>query len=177
MLPVSLDCPFFIAPQFCLSSSTVSCVPNVARGSGLSNPDCPSVLFVLQVTVSCTKCEGQSGLSIPEIANSLFVLQNSFEVQTNVVVSLDCPFLIAPQFCVSSSSVLCTKCCQFLWIVQSSLPLSCVCLRPQSCVPNVVSFSGLSILDCPSVLFVFVQYQMLSVLCTKCCQGLWIVHS
>jgi hypothetical protein len=38
-------------------------------------------------------------------------------------VSLDCPFLIAPQFCLSSSYVLCTKCCQFLWIVHSCLLL------------------------------------------------------
>jgi hypothetical protein len=35
-----------------------------------------------------------------------------------------------------------------------------------SCVPNVASFSGLSILDCPSVLFVFILcfvYPMLPV--------------
>jgi hypothetical protein len=45
--------------------------------------------------------------------------------------------------------------CQFLWIVHSWLPLRfsltfiCfVCLRPVSCVPNVTSVSGLSILDC-----------------------------
>jgi hypothetical protein len=157
MLPVSLDCPFFIAPQLCLSSSSVL----------------------------CTKC---------------------------------CHFIV-PQFCLSSSCVLFTQCCHLLWIVHSSLPLSFVCLRPVSCVPNVASFSGLSILDCPSVVFVFVLrlvYQMLSlhcpsvlfvfvlcpvyqmllvsldcpfliapqlclssssVLCTKCCQFLWIVHS
>jgi hypothetical protein len=52
---------------------------------------------------------------------------------------------------LSSSCVLCTKCCQFLWIVHSSLSLSFLCLHPLSCVPNVVSFSGLSILDFPSV--------------------------
>jgi len=41
-------------------------------------------------------------------------------------VSLDCPFLIAPSvfsnvylFCLSSSCVLCTQCCQCLWIVHS----------------------------------------------------------
>ena len=66
-------------------------------------------------------------------------------------VSLDCPF------------VLCTLCCLFLWIV------------PSSCVPYVVSFSGLSLrlvypmlsvsLDCPFVL------------CTLCCLFLWIVPS
>jgi hypothetical protein len=52
---------------------------------------------------------------------------------------------------LSSSSVLCTKCCQFLWIVHSCLPLSFVCLRPVSCVPNVSTFSGLSIIACSSV--------------------------
>ena len=191
-LPVSLDCPFFIATQFCLSSSCVlcvsldcpfllplsfdclrpvSCVPNVVSFSGLSILDCPSVLIV-------------------------FVLCLVYQM---LPVSLDCPFLISPLFSLSSSCVLCTKCCQFLWIVHSSLPLSVVCLHPVSYVPNVASFSGLSILHCPSVLFVFVLclvYPMLPVsldcpffiapqfclssscvLCTKCCQFLWIVHS
>jgi hypothetical protein len=67
---------------------------------------------------------------------------------------------------LSSSCVLCTKCCQFLWIVHSWFPLSFVCLRPVSCEPNVASFSGLSILDCPSVLSVFILcfvYPMLPV--------------
>jgi hypothetical protein len=47
-------------------------------------------------------------------------------------------------FCLSSYCVLCTQCCQFLWIVHSwllfrfSLTFLCfVCLRPVSCVPNV----------------------------------------
>ena len=145
MLPVSLDCPFLIAPQFCLFSSyvlctkccrflwivhyslplsfvclhPVSCVPNVASFSGLSILHCPSVFF-------------------------LFILCLVYPMLS---VSLDCPFLIALQFCLSSSCVLCTKCCQFLWIVHSSLPLSFLCLHPLSCVPNVVSFSGLSILE------------------------------
>jgi hypothetical protein len=73
-----------------------------------------------------------------------------------------CVFLFCLVFCVpnvasfsglSSSCVLCTQCCQFLWIV---------CLRLVFCVPNVASFSGLSS-SC--------------VLCTQCCQFLWIVHS
>jgi hypothetical protein len=62
-------------------------------------------------------------------------------------ISLDCPLMIAPQFCLSSSSVLCIKYCQSLWIVHSPLPLSVVCLHPASYVPTVVSFSGLSIID------------------------------
>jgi hypothetical protein len=121
---------------FCLHP--VSCVPNVASFSGLTIFHCLSVLFV-------------------------FVLCLEYQI---LPVSLDCPFVIAPQYCLSSSSVLCTQCCQFLWIVHSCLPLSVVCLHYVSCVPNVASFSGLSILHCPSVLFVFVRslvYSMLPV--------------
>ena len=47
--------------------------------------------------------------------------------------------------------ILYTLCCQFLWIVHFLLPLryslKLICLV--SCVPYVVSFSGLSIFDCP----------------------------
>jgi hypothetical protein len=68
-------------------------------------------------------------------------------------VSLDCPFLIAPSLFsnIYLSCVLCTQCCQFLWIVHFWLPLrySLTFICPVSCVPNVVSFSGLSIFDCP----------------------------
>ena len=72
-------------------------------------------------------------------------------------------------------NILCTQCCQFLWIVYfllslrysltfiylvyPMLPVSLDCLfliAPSvfsnvylSCVPNVASFSGLSIFDCP----------------------------
>ena len=49
--------------------------------------------------------------------------------------------------------VLCTLCCQFLWIVRFWLPLRLV-----------ASFSGLSVFDYPFVL------------CTLCCQFLWIVR-
>ena len=47
-------------------------------------------------------------------------------------------------FCFSLSCILCTKCCQCLWVV-----FCFVFLCPISCVPNVASVSGLSILDCP----------------------------
>ena len=103
-------------------------------------------------------------------------------------VSLDCQFLITPSSCgpyVTSFSglsvcdypfVLCTLCCQFLWIVRFWLPLRLVypmlpvsldCLffiTPSSCVPYVASFSGLSVFDYPFVL------------CIICCQFLWIVR-
>ena len=83
-------------------------------------------------------------------------------------------------FCLSSSCVLCTQCCQFLWIVfvlfvfllclvYPMLPVSLecfcfVCLLPMSCVPNVASFSGLSIFGCPP--WVFFNVYLLSNLCT-----------
>jgi hypothetical protein len=102
------------------------------------------------------------------------------------------------------SCVLCTLCCQFLCIVYFWLPLwyslSFIC--PVSCVHYFTSFSGLYIFDCPFGilwrLFVLcLVYPMLSnsldcisliaslvfsdvylscVLCTLCCQFLWIVY-
>ena len=155
MLPVSLDCPFLITPT--------SCVPYVASFSGLSVFDYPFVL--------CTLCYQ-------------FLWIVSFWLPLRLVdpmlpVSLDCQFLITPSSCVpyvASFSglsvfdypdypfVLCTQCCQFLWIVRFWLPLRLVypmlpvsldCLfliTPSSCVPYVTSFSGLSVSDYPFVL-------------------------
>jgi hypothetical protein len=102
------------------------------------------------------------------------------------------------------SCVLCTLCCQFLWIVYLWLPLwySLTFIRPVSCVPYVASFSGLYncdcpfgilwrlfvlchvypmlpvSLDCPFVIapLVFSDVYLSCVLCTLCCQFLWIVH-
>jgi hypothetical protein len=62
--------------------------------------------------------------------------------------------------------VLCTLCCQCLWVVfvlclvYTMLPVSLGCLRLVSCVHYVASVSGLS--SC-------------CVLCTLCCQCLWVV--
>jgi hypothetical protein len=52
-----------------------------------------------------------------------------------------------------------------------SLVFSTLC--PVSYVLNVASVSGLSILDCPFGLL----YPLSRVLCTQCCQCLWVVHS
>ena len=106
---------------------------------------------------------------------------------TLLLVSLDCQFLITPSSCVpyvASFSglflfdypfVLCTLCCQFLWIVRFLLPLRLVypmlpaylecqfLITSSSCVPYVASFSRFSVLYYPFVL------------CTLCCQFLWIV--
>ena len=163
MLPVSLDCPFLITPS--------SCVPYVASFSGLSVFDYPFVLWTL-----C--CQFLSIVS--------FVLPLRL-VYPMLPVSLDCTFLITPSYCVPNVAsfsglsvsdypfVLCTLCCQFLWIVRFWLPLRLVypmlpvsldCLfliTPSSCVPYVTSFSGLSVSDYPFVLW------------TICCQFLSII--
>ena len=163
LLPVSLDCLFFITP--------LSCVPYATSFSGLSVSDYPFVL--------CTLC--CQFLSIVS-----FVLPLRL-VYPMLPVSLDCPFLIIPSSCVPNVAsfsglsvsdypfVLCTLCCQFLWIVRFWLPLRLVypmlpvsldCpffITPSSCLPYVASFSGLSVFDYPFVL------------CTLCYQFLWIV--
>ena len=125
MLPVSLDCPFLLPLRYSLTCiCPVSCVPYVASFSGLSFYITPSVF-------------------------------------SNMYLS-----------CVSVS-----LCCQFLWIVQfldCPLPLrySLTCICPVSCVPYVASFSGLSFFITPSV---FSNIYLSCVLCTLCCQFLWIV--
>ena len=95
-----------------------------------------------------------------------------------------CPTHIVLLFllCLSSSCVLCTLCCQFLWIVFAlfvfvlclvypMLPVSLdcfcfVCLRLLSCV-----------WWCPThiVLLFLLCLSSSCVLCTLCCQFLWIV--
>ena len=58
-------------------------------------------------------------------------------------------------FCLPSSCVLCTLCCQFLWIVHFLLPfqysLTFICRSLIVRVPYFASFSGLSMLFAPSV--------------------------
>ena len=240
MLPVSLDCPFLITPS--------SCVPYVTSFSGLSVSDYPFVLWniccqflsivsfvlplrlvypILPVSLDCqilitpSSCvpyvASFSGLSVfdyPFVLGTLccqFLWIVRFWLPLRLVypmlpVSLDCPFLITPSSCVpyvarfpwcpfliTPSScviyvtsfsglsvfdypfVLCTLCCQFLWIVRFWLPLRLVytmlpvypdspfLITPSSCVPYVASFSGLFVFDYPFVL------------CTLCCQFLLIV--
>jgi hypothetical protein len=121
--------------------------------------------------------------------------------------SLACLFFVSPSVFsnVYLSWVLCVQCCQFLWLVHSSLSLqfSLTCICPVSCVSNVASFTGLSILRCRFsflwrvfVLFlvcpmlpvslaclfffapsVFSNVYLSCVLCVQCYQFLWVVHS
>ena len=187
ILAVSLGCTFCIAPsvlctQCCQCLWVVysvlprrSCVPNVASVSGLYILYCPSVLctqccqclWVVHSVLPRRSC-------VPNVASvsGLYILYCPVGlVYPMLPVSLGCAFCIAP-------SVVCTQCCQCLWVVHSVLPR-------RSCVPNVASVSGLCIPHCP----VGLVYPMLpvslgctfcivpSVLCTQCCQCLWVVHS
>ena len=160
---LTLDCPFLLPLRYSLTFiCPVSCVPYVASFSGLYFFIAPSVFS--NIYLSC---------------------------------------------------VLCTLCCQFLWIGLTfllyplldcpfSLPLrySSTFICHVSCVPYVASFFKLSIFDCPfgilSHLFVLcLVYPMVTVsldcpfviapsvfssiylscvLCTLCCQFLWIFH-
>jgi hypothetical protein len=87
------------------------------------------------------------------------------------------PFFIVPSVfsIVYLSYVLCTQCWQCLWIVHSWLPIrfSLIFICPVSCVFNVDSTSGLSILCRP---LVFSIVYLACVLCNQCCHCLWIVH-
>ena len=117
MLPVSLDCPFVLPHRYSLTCiCPVSCVHYVASFSGLLFFITPSVFS--NIYLSC----------VPNVASfsGLF-------------------FFITPS-------------------VFSNIYLSCV--------PNVASFSGLSFFITPSV---FSNIYLSCVLCTLCCQFLWIV--
>ena len=199
MLPVSLDCTFLLPLRYSLTFiCPVSCVPYVASFSGLSFFIAPSVFSNIYLPVSCVPYVASfSGLSFL-IAPSVFsfichvscvpylfvdcpfgILSHLFVlclVYPMVTVSLDCPFVIAPSVFSSIylSCVLCTLCCQFLWIFHFCLSLrySLTFICPVSCVPYVTSFSGLYFFIAPSV---FSNIGLSCVLCTLCYQFLWVV--
>ena len=100
------------------------------------------VVFLFCLSLSCVLCSQcfqclqvvclRHVSCVPNVANvsRLFVF----------VMCLVYPMFPMSLGCLSSSCVLYTQCSQCLQVL---------CLRPVSCVPNVVSFSGLSILDFP----------------------------
>jgi hypothetical protein len=156
MLPVSLYCPFLIAPSV-FSNVYLSCVLCTL---------CCHFLWIVHFWLP--------------LRYSLTFICPCF-VYPMLPVSLDCPFLIAPlvfsnvylscALCILCCHFLCIVhlwlplrysltficpmscglCCQFLWIVHFGLPLrySLTFIWPVSCVPYVASFSVLSIFDCP----------------------------
>ena len=90
-------------------------------------------------------------LMVPSVfSKRLFVLCLVYSMLT---MPLDYPFLIIPSVFsnVYLACVSCTQCWQCLWIVHSWLPprFSLTFMCPLSCVLNVDSVSGLSILNNP----------------------------
>ena len=157
----------------------VSCVLNVVIVCGLTILDWPFVFS--HVYLSCVlNVANVCRLSILDwpfdFLSRLFVLCLVFSMLS---MSVDCPFLIDPLIFshVYLSCVLCPKCCQCLWIVHSWLTLwfslTFICLV--SCVLNVAKMS----VDCPFLIdpLIFSHVYLSCVLCPKCCQCLWIVHS
>ena len=128
MLPVSLACPFFVAPSV-FYNVYLSCVLCV---------QCYQFLWLVHS-------------SLPLQFSLTFICPVS--CVSNVVSFTGLSFFVAPSVFsnVYLSCFLCVQCCQIHWLVYSSFPhqFSLTCICPGSCVFNVASFSGLSILRCP----------------------------
>jgi hypothetical protein len=121
-------------------------------------------------------------------------------------VPLACPFLKAPSVIsnVYLSCVLCVRCCQCLWLVHSWWPLqlSLTCICPVSCVwmdkpetlttPDTQDTGQINVRDNWSGhpewtsqrhwqhrthKTVISNVYLSCVLCIRCCQCLWLVHS
>ena len=197
VLSVSLDCPFEIAPSSCVlycqfhwivhSGLPLRPVYSTVSFTGSFIRDCPFVLcIVLSVSLdrpfgiapsSCVLYSqfhwiSHSGLPLrPEDCTVSFTGSSipncPFVLCIVLSVSLDRPFGIVPSSCVLY--------CQFHWIVHSGLPL-----RPVYCT---VSFTRLSIRDCPFVLFIVLSvsldriFEIAPSSCVLYCQFHWIVHS
>jgi hypothetical protein len=152
MLPVSLYCPFLIAPSV-FSNVYLSCVLCTL---------CCHFLWIVHFWLP--------------LRYSLTFICPCF-VYPMLPVSLYCPFLIVPSVFsnVYLSCVLCTLCCQFLWIVHFWLPLrySLTFICPCFVYPMLPVSLYCPFLIAPSV---FSNVYLSCVLCTLCCQFLWIVH-
>ena len=182
MLPVSLECPLLIATSVGLRcgywATCCLCLWNVHYWLP------PRLVFVVYVVpnVACV-----FGLSIFDCHlgwSSLCMLCQM------LLVSLDCPFLIATS--VGLRCVYCVKCCLCLWNVHYWLPPRLVIVV--YIVPNVACVFGLSIrvchlgwsslcilcqmllvsLECP--LLIATSVGLRYVYCAKCCLCLWNVH-
>jgi hypothetical protein len=153
----------------------VSCVPYVASFSELSffsplrySLTCICHVFCVSYVASFS---GLSCCIAPSVFSNIYLFFVPY-----VASFYGLSFFITPSVFSNSylSCVLCILCCQFLCIVFFSLPLgySLTVICPVSCIPYVASFSGLSFLITPSV---FSNMYLSCVLCTLCCQFLWIV--
>ena len=149
MLPVSLDCHFSLPLRYSLTFfCPVSCVPNVASFSGLSFFITHSVFSNMYLScVLCTLC-----------------------CQFIWIVLFHYPSVFSNMYL---SCVLCSLCCQFLWIVLFHYPFGIL----QHLFVLCHGYHILPVsLDClflaPSI---FSNIYLSCVLCTLCCQFLWIV--
>ena len=149
MLPVSLDCPFFLHLRYSLTFiCPVPCVSYAASFSGLFIFIAPSVFS--NIYLSCVLCI----LCCQFLWNVLFhcpfgILYHLFVlclVYPMLPISLDCPCLLPLRY-----------------------SLTFVC--SVSCVPYVGSFSRLPLFI---ALLVFSNIYLFCVLCTLCCQFLSI---
>ena len=156
MLPVSLDC---------VSLDPVSCVPNVASVSGLFILDCQFARFsgTVVVLLDCSVCDPVS--CVPNVASvSGLLLLHLLELPT-----VSCVPNVAS---VSDVHVLIVLC-----LVYPMLPVS---LDRLSCVLCIRFASVLLVLEYPMLPVSLDRVQSVivpCVLCTQCCQCLWIVHS
>jgi ribosomal protein L33 len=132
----------------------MSCVPNVASFSGLSSPyilctQCCQLLWIICFRLRETgnvrytrhkakknNPEKLATLGTQDIRRRQTIQRNpcvpkvaSFSGLFVFALCLVYPMLPVSLDCFSSSYVLCTQCCQFLWIVY---------LRLMSCVPNYI---------------------------------------
>jgi hypothetical protein len=200
MLPVSLDCPFSLPLRYSLTCiCPLSCVSYVASFSGLSFYITPSVFSNMYLScVLCTLCcqflwlflqdtgqihvreyrRGNEKGQSRETGNIRYTRHrtNTWSCVPYVASFSGLSFYITTSVFsyMYFSCVLCILCCQFPWIVFFSLHLrySLTCICPVSCVSYVASSSGLSFYIAPSV---FSNMYLSCVLCTLCCQFLWIV--
>ena len=153
MLPVSRDCLLLVTPSV-FSNVYLPCVLCTQCCQCLRIVYCWlhlrfSLTFNCPVCTQCCQCL--------RIIHSLLHLQFSLTFicpvycVPNLPVSQDCLLLITPSVFsnVYLLCVLCTQCCQCLRIVYYWLHLrfSLTFICPVSCVPNVASVSGLSIID------------------------------
>ena len=175
MLPVSLDCPFWLPLRYSLTFiCPLSCVHYDASFSGFSFFITRSVFSNIYLScVLCTLwCQFLWIVLFSPLRYSLtficpvscvhydasfsrlsffsplrYSLTFICSLYPMLPVSLDCPFLLPVRY-----------------------SLTCIC--PVSCVPYVASFSGLSFFITRSV---FSNIYLSCVLCTLWCQFLWIV--
>jgi hypothetical protein len=156
----------------------VSCVTNVASFSGLSFFITPSVFSNIYLScILCTLCWQFLWIvffllplwysltfichvsCVPNVASFSRLAFFSLPLRYSLTFIVLC--LVYPMLPVSLD-------CRFLLPLRYSL--TCIC--PVSCVLYVASFSGLSFFITPSV---FSNMYLSCVLCTLCCQFLWIV--